>query len=377
MKNSRKPLNVLYLRDTTHVCGPGKTIINTCRTINRDLINLIVASTNDKTTEQNDFIKKIKQNRIRHYALTIGSIINLKSVLEVLRIIRKEKIDIIQTHDSQTRRIGAIAAKLTHVVHVSSVHGWIQNTLKEKLASKLDAFIIKRSDYVIVMSNIMKSQMEKIGADKTRIEIIYNSILLNDYIVENNTEEIRKKYNLDKEKVVIATIGRLSPEKGQEVFIEVAKRLLQTVRNVKFLIIGNGALENLIHTKIKEAALEEKILCMGYVADLRELYQVIDILIISSYTEGMPNVLLEAFAYKKPVVSSNVGGVSEILAHAENGYLVKVGDIASFEKCIKNLIENESLRKEMGDKGRRTIEQKCDFSKRTRRIEELYLELMK
>ena len=151
---------MLYLRDTLTVCGPGKTILNTWRTIDRSRFHLTVVATRPARHHRNELLDGARRLGADTFELSIGRGLDLIAVWRLVRLIRARQIVILQTHDAQTRRIGTIAAALTGVYHVTSVHGWIFNNRKEKLAKWLDARLIGRADSVIAVSGRLSDELQ-------------------------------------------------------------------------------------------------------------------------------------------------------------------------------------------------------------------------
>jgi glycosyltransferase involved in cell wall biosynthesis len=369
---SKEQLRILYLRDTDKVCGPGKTILNTCRVLNKSKVALIVAATDVGGRGENVLLNQISETGIVTEPIEIGSNFHPRSLFRLIALIRKHRIKILQTHDAQTRRLGMLAAALTGIRHITSLHGWIQNTRKQRLSVQLDKFLIRHTDCVIVMSKLMKDELVAAGTDARKIHIIHNAIVLEDYPRAYHSTKIRDEFGIAREDTVIAVVGRLSAEKGHEVFLESARQIVDAYQKVCFLIVGDGPLLTTVRRKIDTLGLSDKCVLIGHRTDMLDVYASIDILAISSFTEGLPNVLLEAFALGKPVVSTEVGGVTEVLEDGVNGFIVSPGDAQTLADRLLRLLQNPKLAASMGRHGRSTIEQRFSFASRTERLMALY-----
>lgn len=369
---SNKKINILYLRDTDQVCGPGKTMINAHRTLDRDVFSLTLCVTGAGKDGKNAFCESAKKAGADVVTLKMTGFFDLPALLGLIRLIKKRRIDILQTHDAQTRRIGIVAAFLTGVSHISSLHGWIQNNRKQKLAVLLDKFLVRFSKKVIVMSEVMKAEIVSAGVPPEKVLILHNAVLLEDYPVGRSSKKVREEFRINEDEKVIAYIGRLSAEKGPDIFVQVAQSILQKDSNVKFLIVGEGPLRSDLRKRVDALGLQDRIIFAGHRTDMEQVYAAIDILAITSFTEGLPNVLLEAFAHNKPVVSTRVGGTPEIISHGTNGFLVEPGRVDGIADCLRLLLSDPALARKMGSNGRKLIEEKLSFRKRTEKLEELY-----
>ena len=367
-----EPIRILYLRDTDKVCGPGKTILNTCRTADPQRVKLVVAATEVREPGGNVLLQQVARTGVEAEPIGIGGFFDLKALWRLMRLIRKHRIDLLQTHDPQTRRLGAVAAFLTGVTHVASLHGWIQNTRKQKLSATLDRWLLRRSKRVIVMSRLMKDDIVASGVASEKIAIVHNAVVLTDYPSSYRSDKVRKEYGIAADETVIAVIGRFSAEKGHGVFLDSARRIVEARPDVRFLLVGDGPLRDVIEKRIELLDLKKRFVLTGHRTDMQDVYSAIDILAIPSFTEGLPNVLLEAFAFGKPVVSTNVGGVSEVLVDGVNGYLVEPGDFATLADRLTKLVLNRAAARVMGQQGRSTIEQRFSFEGRTAQLTRLY-----
>jgi len=363
---------ILYLRDTLKICGPGKTIINTCRLLDTSRYKIVVFATRPKSGEQSQFIQAVTATGAECFPLSMRGFLDFSGIREIVEFVKKHDIKMIQTHDAQTRRVGFAVKLLTGVLHITSMHGWIQNTLKQKIGTWLDKRFIRTAKKVIVVSHKMRDLAKNIGIENGKIVTLRNGVLLDDYPLDYQSEKITKEYLLPQNKVIIGIIGRLSEEKGQVDFVRIAGKVLSQRDNCHFIVVGDGPLTNEVQSEVDRLRVREHFTFTGHRTDMLDIYSAIDILAITSYTEGLPNVLLEAFALSKAVVSTDVGGVSEVLHHDVNGCLANPGDIELIANHLIRLVNDEQLRKRFGRQGRMTIEKEFNFRKRVEKMEALY-----
>ena len=369
-------IRILYLRDTNHVCGPGKTILNTCRTIARDRYAIVVAAPAATPARKNLFLERAQAIGAHVLPLRMGAYLDLGTLSELVRTIRREGIDIVQTHDAQTRRLGIPAAALGGATHVASLHGWIPNTAKQKASVHLDRMLIRRADHLIVMSEQMKAEVRTLGVPDERMTVLYNSIFLDDYPPIESERSAREVLGIPERAPTVAVIGRVSAEKGQLLFLEMARKVLDRRPEARFLVVGDGPAMPALRRRIEEMELENQVLLTGHLGDPRDAYAALDVLVIPSSTEGLPNVLLEAFAFSKPVVATRVGGIPEVLQDQTSGYLVDSGDAEALARRVSHLLDHAELARSMGRAGHDTVTKRFTFVERTRRLERLYDQIM-
>jgi glycosyltransferase involved in cell wall biosynthesis len=366
-------LNLLFLRDTTFVCGPGKTILNTYRTLDLSRFSLTVGVPTSGS-EPNGFIDQAESLGIRVRRLPVKWSIDPAAVIRLARLLRRERVDIVQSHDSLTRRLALPAAALARVPHVTSVHGWITNTRKESLAKPVDLALIRRARRVVAVSGRLRDEVVSSGCSPDRVLLLRNAILLDDYPVDADTVEARKALGLLPDGPVVSIVGRLSPEKGHMLFLAMARTVATRIPSARFLIVGHGPQRATLEAHSRALSLERHVSFLGLRADMRRIYAATAVLTLCSSTEGMPNVVLEAFAHSRPVVATRVGGVPEIVTHGVDGYVIEQRVDALVEATTRLLL-NPSLREEMGQRGRKKIEDEFDFRRRTSKLESLYRSL--
>jgi glycosyltransferase involved in cell wall biosynthesis len=180
----------------------------------------------------------------------------------------------------------------------------------------------------------------------------------------------REKLGLPVDKVVVAYIGRLSEEKGPDIFVDIAENLAEHER-ISWLLAGPGLLYDSIREGLADRELQ-KLISMPGMVDASAYLDAIDVLVVPSRIDGRPNIVLEAFARGIPVVASAVGGLPGIIAHGVNGMLCPSGDVEAFSKAICSLVESEKLRASLGAAARLYAERELDSESRLRRYVKLF-----
>ncbi|MCI0376856.1 MAG: glycosyltransferase, partial [Gemmataceae bacterium] len=174
---------------------------------------------------------------------------------------------------------------------------------------------------------------------------------------------------------LIGAAGRLSPEKGFADLIDAAALVLADHPEAGFLLFGDGPLRDELQQRIENRGLAGRFVLAGFRDDLDALLPNFDVFVQSSYTEGLPNVVLEALAARVPVVATAVGGTPEILHDGQTGFLVEPRDPTFLSRRIGALIADEDARRRMGKAGRRFVREQCTFAAQAREYESVFREL--
>lgn len=230
---------------------------------------------------------------------------------------------------------------------------------KNRINRMLTMFVVNRSDKVIARSEEMKEVLEKLGVLNKKIVVIGAGVDTN-LFRPINKNKAREDLELPVDKHIILYVGRLHEMKGVKLIYECAERM----PDVLFIMVGDGAvksdLENCLF--VGEKKHEEIPLWMSAA----------DILVLPSYSEGLPNVVMEALSCSTPAIVTDVGGCSEVVKDGETGFIVPVGDVEALRERMKYLLENEDLREKMGKLGREDMIERYEQEKVIGKLKEVY-----
>ena len=369
------PIRVLYLRDTTFVCGPGKTILNTFRTADRAAVS-ITLGVPCSTPDSNAFITAAKAIGLPMVELPEKGRLDLGTTRNLVRIINDGHFDLVQSHDFRTRRLASLACPLAGVPHVTSVHGWIANSRKQRVTRVIDQMLIRRARRIIAVSDRLVRDLVESGASRERITLFPNAVLLDDYPPAMPADQARNELGLPSSSKCIGIVGRLSPEKRHDLFLEMAADLASSDPDLFFLIVGHGRLQADLQRVAERLKIANRVLFLGHRTDMHRIYAALNLLVLCSDTEGMPNVVLEAFAYGRPVVATRVGGVPEVVTDTANGLIVPPGQLTPLIAAARSIVNDAGLAARLGRSGRQTIEEHFDFRRRTAALEALYQSIL-
>jgi glycosyltransferase involved in cell wall biosynthesis len=158
--------------------------------------------------------------------------------------------------------------------------------------------------------------------------------------------------------------------------VEAAARVVGSGYTAHFVIVGDGPDFDRIRRMVAEKGMEESVTMTGYLRDPRRVLQEFDLMVLPSYTEGLPNVVLEAFMMNVPVISTAVGGVPEVIRDGENGVLIPPGNPEKMAAAIMDFLDHPTRHVAMARAGRATVVERFDFATRTRKLENIYLQIL-
>jgi glycosyltransferase involved in cell wall biosynthesis len=244
-----------------------------------------------------------------------------------------------------------------------------------RIYNGIDRIVLRYADRVVAVSGAMRDLLTRNGVSPDRITLIYNAIDPEDTRATTEASEIRARHGLAPGQKIIGVIGRLSPEKGQGVFLRAFKRVAERVPAVKALLIGDGPDKVDLERYCRESGLNDRVIFTGYKENIADYYQLLDILVLPSFTEGLPNTVLEAMLFSVPVLATSVGGVPEVIGK-DNGVLVPPNDPVVLADRMIELLQNDSVRKTIGINGRNSLFPRFAPDQRVASIVSLYYELL-
>lgn len=370
--NKDRRINILHLRDSPWVDGPGRTILETGARIDDQRYGFLIGAFCKRTEPDHSFIKALTERGLAVIRINESHGFDATVLSQVRRLIKKERIDIVHTHEVRSDVIGLIAGKLTGIPVVTTLHGWIENGAKEKILTRFDKDILRFFDHVIAVSEKIKKEILGHGVCKEKVTVLHNALVLENYRRNHADRSFRRELGVGDETLLVASIGRLSPEKGQTDFIRAARRVLERRPDARFILVGVGGDRQKLESLSQSMGLNGKVLFLGYRSDMAAIYNSIDIVVQSSFTEGMPNVVLEALAMEVPVIATDVGGTAEAIKQGKTGVLVQPGRSEETAVNILKYIENKDHFKIMAKAGRGLVEREFGIDERTRKLSKLY-----
>ncbi len=337
MNNSTtKPHKILFIRPVLNRYGATKSIINIAKGLSMMGHEVIFLSANT-TNQMQDLLEK---DGFKYYWAPLNpnnkSIFSyLSSFLRIIYICKVESIDLIHSHHRWSSFISLIPKVLLNIPLITTCHNI--HTDKRRYSYWGDGIIC-------VSHNTKGHLIEHYHIDERKTIVIENCINLPNKVNHTNQHVLSLKDDVR----YIANIARLSPEKNQKMLLTAFSLTLKIYSDVALLMVGGGILMDELISLTKDLGIIDNVHFLNEINNVFTIYQLIEFSVISSYTEGLPMTLLESFVYGKPVISTNVGGISEVLIHNNNGLLVPNNDPDSMSAAILRLLEDPSLTSNLG-----------------------------
>jgi glycosyltransferase involved in cell wall biosynthesis len=290
-------------------------------------------------------------------------------VRELASRLREWGADVLCCHGYKADIVGLRAARRAGVPVIAMSHGWTAETWKVRAYEALDRACLGRMDRVVCVSEGQVEKVRRAGVRPDRVTIIRNAVRAErfDRVDPANRQELERMFPQPPERIV-GSAGRLSPEKGFGVLVEAAALVAESDPGVGFIHFGDGPLRQAIRRRIAELGLERRFILAGLRDDLDRFLPHWDLSVLPSFTEGLPTVVLEAYAAGVPVVATAVGGTPEAVDDGVDGYLVPAGEPTVLARRILDVLGDDDRRREMGRRGRGRIRTEFTFGVQARRF---------
>lgn len=368
---------ILHLRASNFVGGPEHQLLRYADSERGDdRFDLLLGTFIDRG-EGSDFLQAIAARGLGSVSLPATS---WGSALRALsKTIVRERIDLLCTHGYRSDVLGLVASRLLHIPCACFLRGWIAENYKVRLYEELDRFAIQFADRIVCLS---PSQAKRLSARYHRgekIRIVCNAIdtpSSDPTLRISSRRELNRRFNLPNNCLIVASAGRLSPEKGVGDFLEAISRIRNVCLDVRFLIFGDGVLRQSLERTACSLSVQNRVTFAGFHPDLRSLLPGLDLLVNPSHSEEMPNIVLEAMAAGVPVVATRVGGVQDIAGPECAVHLVPSNTPDDLAKAIGSLVSNDLLRQRLAEAGRARVKQAFSLAAQRSQFHSLYRELL-
>jgi glycosyltransferase involved in cell wall biosynthesis len=370
-----KPIGIAHLIATNFYGGPEKQILTHALQLNKDRFHFVLISFIEKG-QPNQLVDKARSNGVKVVEVPINNPFDPITISKIYGILRKYDIQILCAHGYKSNVIGRLASWLCGIPQISISRGWTAENRKIRFYEKLDKFFLKFTNHIVAVSHGQREKILALRISPSKVTVIHNAINLAE-IPMTRERLLRKQLGLPENALIVASAGRLSPEKNYATMINVAKQVVSHNNSAYFVVFGEGFLRPELEAQIASSGLIGRFLLTGFRTDLQQVIQDIDIFMLPSFTEGLPNVVLEAFAANKPVVATRVGGTPEVVQDGISGFLTKPDETELMIQHVLMLLDDSLLRTKMGSAGYYFVQDKFGFEKQTKLYEELYVEIVK
>ncbi len=289
------------------------------------------------------------------------------------RLVRGWSPQVVQAHGGEALKYsipGALGSGVPVVYRrIGSAHPWVTDAARRHVYG----WLIRRADLVIGVSEVVRSETVEIyGVRLDRTLVVPNGVDPDRVRASRSRDAVRASLGVELDAPILLAVGALTWEKDPLALLDVAERVLDVVPGASLVLAGNGPLRSRVGSAMRSGRHAERIRLLGPRDDVGNLLAASDVLVLSSRTEGMPAVLIEAGIAGLPVASYDVGGVAEVVQDGVTGLLAPPGDRAALADGLLRLVTDPALRATMGRAATEQIHGRFDIATIARRYAEVY-----
>ena len=390
---------VLRIINRLNLGGPTFNAAYLSHYMNPEFETMLVAGMIDDSEASSEFITHemgLKPVYIPEMYREIDVLKDRKAYKKIKNLIEDFKPDIVHTHAAKAGTLGRLAASAAKVpVILHTFHGHVFHSYfspaKTRVFLEIERYLAKKSSRIIAISERQKKELSllyKVTAPEN-IEVVPLGFDLEKFYTNQDLKRLafRKKYLLNDNEIAISIIGRLVPVKNHQLFLKAVQAASKvTTKQLRFFIVGDGEeRENLIqlsknldinYTFFPENQTRAMLTFTSWIKDVDEVMAGSDIIALCSLNEGTPVSLIEAQASNKPIITTRVGGIQDVVLKNETALISSIKNEDAFIKNLIRVVEDDLLREQLGQKGRQHVVDLFSFKRLVTDMSKLYYKLL-
>ena len=320
----------------------------------------------------------LQLRRVPSLGREVSPLADMRSLGALIAIVREYRPDIVHTHLAKAGTLGRIAARvggapaIVHTYHGTVFRGYFGGS-KSRVFLEIERGLSRITTRIVAITKSQRAELIalRIG-DERKVVDIPLGLDLAPFLVPLNQASARGRLDLPGERPIVAIVARLVPIKNVSLFLRALARMPAAFG----VVVGDGELRTALEAEAERLRVGGRCRFLGWQSDMRAVYAAADVVALTSNNEGSPVSLIEAMAASRPVVSTRVGGVPDVIRDGQDGVLVPAGDEAAFASAISALLADPLKRAELGAAGRRRVHPTYEASRLVSDIERLYESLI-
>jgi glycosyltransferase involved in cell wall biosynthesis len=368
-------LKVLTLIDRLSAFGGGERFaIEIATRLDHQRFDSVLCATRARPGDEPDASEPlaaamVEASGIRLMELGRRSRVDLRTWSPLLRLLRRERFDVVHSHKFGSNVWGTLIGRLAGVpVIVAHEHSW---SFDGKLVRRLlDRELIGRGSHLIVAVSAQdrRKMIEIEGVRPEKVLLVPNGIPRR----SATGADVRAELGIPPDAPVIGAIGGLRPEKAIDLLIRAAAPLVQEIAQLRLLIAGEGPEKEPLRELARHAGVADRVMLIGFRDDVPDVLAALDVAVSSSVFEGSPLAVMEFMEAARPIVATRVGGVPDLIDHGVHGVLVRSGDAEGLTAALRRMLADREAARRMGERARERRLREFDVDVAVRRFESLY-----
>lgn len=354
-------MKILHIISSGGMYGAEAVILNMSRTLNEGPHCSVLGVFSNSGNPNLQLHESAAREGIESHLIPCTGQIDRTAIVRIRELAVQTGADVVHAHGYKADIYVYQALRGTEIPFVSTCHNWIDDNRLVVLYGMLDRFVLRRYARVVAVSDEVKQRLLKAGVLEEKIRMVRNGIDLRPF----DCALASLRDSASDGALIVGLVGRLGKEKGVDVFLRAAARVLMEVPEARFVVVGEGPERDGLELLIDELKIRESVSTLGRRDDMPSVYASLDVMVSSSWKEGLPMAILEGMASRRPLVATAVGEVPGVVQDGRTGMLVPAGDVEALAAGIVELLRDSALRERFGAAARKLVEDEFSAGRMT------------
>jgi glycosyltransferase involved in cell wall biosynthesis len=364
-------MKILHMISSGGMYGAEAVILNVSRTLNKGPNRSMLGVFSNSSNPHLQLHEIATKEGIESYLIPCGGQFDRKAITRIREIVQQTGADVVHAHGYKADMYAFLALRASGVSLVSTCHTWYDNDPKVFFYGVLDRMILRRYARVVAVSEEVRRRLLKSGVKADKVSLINNGIDLRPFDRAPATVKDALGWSGCP---LVGLAGRLSVEKGVDIFLDTAARVLAHCPDTKFVVAGDGPDRAELETQIDKLGIRDHVRMLGRYDNMPSLYASLDIMVSASRREGLPIAILEGMASRLPLVATAVGEVPTVIRDGRTGVLVPAPDAELLAAAIVELLNDPAKREQLGSAARQLVEDEFSAERMTAEYLRVYEE---
>ncbi len=367
--NYMKPTKIAHVTFDMQIGGAERVILNLVENTDIDRFDITILCIENHLGELGTQLKE-KGIKIITFGRNPG--FDFKLLKKIRGYIRQNKIEILHCHQYTPYTYGVLASFLLPCDVIFTEHGRFYPDVRKFKRVMINPLLEKITKRITAISSATVSALIKYeNFSSQKIDLVYNGLEDSKYNI-SASRNIKKEFDIPEDVYIIGTVARLDPIKNQKMMFHALKSIKEKIPEIKLLVIGDGPERKSLENLVIELQLQENVVFTGFRNDVHLFYQIMDIFLLTSFSEGTAMTLIEAMASSLPCIVTDVGGNPEVVINNETGIVIPSDRHDLLTTTVCELLWDTAKIKKMGQAGRQRFEQNFTIEKMVDAYQKLY-----
>ena len=366
-------LNVLQLRSSVGFFGAENVVLEIAKGLRQTPHQPFICDFVTHRQQRVELLERARHHGIANAAFACRSPLDFRTVAALREFIRIHEIAVVHSHGYKANFYALAATRGLPVCRFATCHPWTETTYnwRARFYTAVDKNLLRHFDHLVAVSEQVRAQVIASKVPGQCVSVIANGIDLSRFQRYGNREQLSHEFQLPVGRVVVGTIGRLVPEKGQHLMIEAAAKLRHAFPKAFFLFVGDGPLRGNLEQLIRQWDLSDRCRILGVSDRIPELLSLMHVFALPSLSEGLPMAVLEAMAARKPIIATNVGALPKVLAHERSALMIEP-EAGSLAAALTRLMNNSDLMRHLAGNAYRRVQREFSAERMAQKYAGLY-----